>query len=373
MKNLKEYILPFWFTKDQHSLPQEGITYILRSALKSENAASMNSGVGISIPGIRTDLQYNEALTKLHSQKDFDFSLLQPFYEYQAHLTIFKTKDFVFIEAKTENTNQFYFFNNLTGSLLPSWGRGVQGFLSTFNRFYEGEFIIEIGVKELECKVFQINELTDKHIKNALYEEVLSKALVGNKLINNDSFFQKLKLEYKAFKFRQREDFLDFSDTFNNWVYIFFYFKIYCTTQKLEFGSQSFQSFLSSTSQNNTISKNLKRHLEISNLTNKARDWNIQSGFTENSEIYIGSGFLEGTVDKDVLVSEDLTIEELLSQKPSVILTTYNSILSHPILYSAENGISLVGGLTKASVRNIKKGDKFSIDFKLKQIIIKSS
>jgi phosphohistidine swiveling domain-containing protein len=372
-KKLSKYVLPFWLANDCDTLPNEWGKFILRSALKTENEQSLNSGVGYSTKGIETDAQYLDAKEKLRQQPNLDFLLLQPYFDYDTHLTLFKTKDFVFIEAKSDDESKFYFFNDLSSTSLPYWGAELRIFLSLFNQLYQGEFILEVGVDSEKLKIFQVNELTQNDIKNALYEEVLSKALAGNRLINNDSFLQKMKLEYNAYKFRKREEFLDFSDTFNNWVYIFFYFKIFCTTQKLEFGEQSFQAFLSSSGESNTVSRNLKRHLEIGTMTNKASDWNVTSGFNASSEVFIGSGIVEGTVDKSVLVSENLTITEILEFQPKVILTTYNSLLSHPILFCAENEISFVGGLSNLAVSNIKEGDNFSIDFTLKQIIIESS
>ncbi len=371
-EELSDYILPFWFVEEQEDLPSDFEQFIVRSALKSENSETLNSGVGLSLGSIQTQKDYTEAIKKLMNQDNLDFLLLQPFFEHDIHLTIFLTTNFVFIESQSTGESKFYFYNDLTSSKLPHWGKKVQDVLTRFNALYKGEFLIEAGLRADEFKLFQMNRLKQNHIKNALYNQVLSKALLGNKRIDQDSFFSKLKLEYKAYKFRQKETYNDFNDTFNNWVYIFFYFKLFCTKENLQFSGSSFEEFLNIAGGAGVLSKNLKRHLEICSLTDKANQWNIDSGFHDKEEIYIGHGKIEGIVDQNVLVSTNLTMEEILLHKPSVILTTYNSILSHPILFCAENGISLVGGLPKSSVQELRPGDKFSIDFKLKQIIVES-
>lgn len=372
-KHFENMVPRYWHLNELKALPASKGRFILRSALKIENNRELNSGVGLSVKDIQTNLDLDVAVKRMKSLEDIDFCILQKQVEHEIHLTIFSTGGFDFIESISKE-KEFDFIGAKTKSSKKPFMKPLETFLHKFRKDYEGDYIIEAGFSKNAKEpitLYQVNLVSNVKTKSLIHAEILNQALYANQKLQKNSLLNSIKIEIEAYRFRNKNSFNNFSDCFNNWIYLFYYFKLFCIQNKIEFGSSSFEKFLNLNGKGH-IGKMAKAHLSISTKTLELKSWNINSFFDDQKEIFIGEGLLEFVVDKNVLVTRELEVSQIKNKEYKLILTSYDSILAHPALFCAEKSISLVGGLSWEVLEHIKEGDKISLDFNLRKISIKS-
>jgi phosphohistidine swiveling domain-containing protein len=373
IKSLMDYVLPFETISSETLYPKDYESIIIRSALSIENNRRFNSGIGISIADIRNRDDFEIAKDSILSQPNLDFAIYQPYLEHDIHLTVFSTRHFDFVESvgsTDEFQSSFDFLNDKTLSSKKNFMKPLFKFLTKFKQEFDGEHILELGFSKNKLYLYQANSLVGKDLDQSLYSTILKKSLALNQNLKNNSLLNHLRIEKRAHRFREKDSYISLSDCLDNWLYIFFYFKLFCIKNKRDFSQSSFESFLNSVKSKVHLSKMLSKHLEISSITNELFDFNINTVFSDSKEIYLGSGNISGLIDEKVMISEVLDPKMIKESMPSIIFTSYNSILGHPALLCAELGIPLIGGLEVSTIKSLTIGDKFSVDFKLKQFII---
>jgi phosphohistidine swiveling domain-containing protein len=376
IRSLSDFVLPIETLSASTPFPMDTKSVILRSALIIENTKVLNSGIGLSIIGINDKKTFDESKSQILSQSSLDYAIMQPCIEHEFHLTVFSTAHFDFVESVgcTPGTKSgFDFINDKTLSSKKPFLKALSNFLRLYKKEFSGEYILELGFSKSRLYLYQANDLKGKNLDESLYSSILKRSLLLNQQLKKNSFLNHLRIEKRAHVFRLKGNYTNVSDCLDNWLYIFFYFKLFCIKNKRSFSQDSFELFLNTVNSKVHLSKMLKRHLEISSLTNEIFEFNINTVFSESKEIYIGSGEMSGIIDESILVSESLDPKTIKEMKPSLVISSYDSLLGHPALICAELGIPLIGGLASSVIHSISLGDNFSVDFKLKQFTIKYS
>lgn len=371
---LKGFLVPFEKMdniKNDHFNGNQN--YILRSALKSETPNELNSGVGLSIKDIKNYTDFLDAKAKVLDQPYFELAIIQPYWEFDKHITLYWDED-TFYGDVIGQTNEFLIGTSVTKTGNKNILKSLDVLLTKLKKFCSGPLLLELGYKNQQLKIFQINEVHNKNIKKFIFEELFNKVAKIQKHLLANNFWINLKTEYLARKFRQVDPHFTLGNVLQNWLYLFHYFKIFCIRNKLHFGSESFEKFLNCLNNKGTILTFALWHLNKANTFRMTEDLpEVTSFFDLTGQVYLGNGRKTFVFGKNAICLEDLSSSQILTYRNHLILSTYNAILGHPCLLMAQENISFVGGLDDSRMSALKAGDEISVDFNLRLIEIKSS
>lgn len=371
---LKDYLLPFKLMSEvSQNTFQDGQEFILRSALISENSKNLNSGVGLSINTICNYDEFQMAKKSVLQQETLDFAIVQPYWKYSKHVTILMD-DKVFYGDVMGESNEFVMHSEVSSSGDQNLIERIKILTTKLKKYYSKNILIELGFREGEIKLFQVMQVEDPSLIHFFYQELFVKAQKAQRQLQESSIWQKLIREYRAKQFRAADKQANISNIFQNWLYIFHYYRLFCIKNKLTVSSISFESFLQRLNEQNQLSKMAKLHIEIANSFREQESLPELSGsFFDSREIYLGKNTSSYIFGKSAVYLEDLSIEQLERNRNNLILSTYSGILGHPCLYMAQEGIEFVGGLSKNQLNSFKLGDEITVDFNLRKIQVKSN
>lgn len=370
---LRDYLLRFYKAQEvDESLFNNVDEFILRSALYSENDETLNSGVSLSIKNIKTYEDFKMAKEQVDQQKDLDFAIVQPYWNYEKHITLILENEKFYADVIGEKS-EFILKGPMTSTGDKKILKPLLVFIDLFKKYVKEAVILELGFSKGQLKLFQVSLFKDNQIKKFVYQELFQKIMSIQDKLANRNLFQKFKTELKAKRFRESNPLPTLGNILENWFYLFHYYGVYCVRSKERVGQASFESFLKELNSKNHILSLAKWHVVKANEYRVSEDLpQAQSFFSQNSNIYLGCGVKEYTYEQDCIWLEDLSFSNITENKNSLILSTYNAILGHPCLFMAQESIDFVGGLSRGSLSGLKQGDKISVDFNSRKIEIKS-
>lgn len=341
--------------------------YIMRSALKNEASNKLlQSGKSLSIGGIDSLQKLQEAWGQIKNQDHLDEIILQEEVSWTTHVTLIYERDFFFAELKKrQGPGQFLYWTPLGRSLVSETAM-LEKFLQPLKSYLEKEpfWLMELGIKNDQVFIFQLHGADPSLLTNIFSSDMVAQIVASRvRFAHSQGFWNLLKTEWQARKFRQSMNvgIPNPSKIFNNWEYLFHYFKIFCMMKKLGPTAQSFATFLATSRQSSWFSGILKKHLELANYYRASETFDpMKAGIAGKGPIFVGKGTYSGVVGIDIHVCEEISLDLIYQkERPKVILTKEVGVLSHPVLASVENGVSLVLGLTELPVA----GETIFLDF----------
>jgi hypothetical protein len=355
--------------------PEEG-PYIMRSALKDEaGEEKMLSGKSLSLHGLMTLTDIQNAWDKIQSQPQLQEIILQREIIWEKHATVLVEADFFLAEVKTTSGGRYSFYGNslvknvaLEDKLLAEILKSLHPLLSE-----SGLWLLELGWAQGRWFLFQIHPMLQSLVQ-AIFSSDLAYQLVSSRqrFGRTQDFLGLLKMEWNAYKFRSRFNSpvaFCASAVFMNWEFLFHYFRLFCMIHRLLPNGQSFSQFLSSRYDSAWPSPLIKKHLQLLRIFRDEEEFLPQQlGFKDQPIVYIGKGKLEGVVGEDILAVAEIPLAQIYETlPPRAILTKEVTLLSHPVLACAEVGIPLVLGMSELPAN----GAKIILDFDSKNFRLK--
>lgn len=341
--------------------------YIMRSALKNEASSKLlQSGKSLSIGGIDSLQKLQEAWDLIKTQNNLAEVILQEEVIWSTHVTLIYETDFFFAELKKREGNQQFLYWTPLGRSLVAETSKLEQFLQPLKSYLKKEsfWLMELGIRDNEVFLFQLHPV-DPSLLTSIFSSDIVAQIVASRLrfTKVQSLWALLKIEWQARKFRKQmsDGNVNPAKIFNNWEYLFHYFKIFCMMKKIEPTAQSFATFLAASGQSSWLSGIVKKHLELANYYRSSEAFDpMKAGIAGQGPIFVGKGTYSGVVGMDIHVCEEIPLELIYRKdRPKVIMTKEVGILSHPVLASAENGVKLVLGLTELPVA----GETIFLDF----------
>lgn len=330
-------------------------SYIMRSALNDEASQKhLQSGRSLSIGGIDSLQKLQEAWDSIRSQNDLEEVILQEEVIWDTHVTLIYEKDFFFAELRRRNSSREFLYSTPLGRSLVSETSKLQKFLGGIRPYLNKEafWLMELGIKDDEVFLFQIHPADPSLLSSVFSSEIVSQ-IVASRLPFSKAggLWGLLKREWQARTFRQnmKRGNVNPAKIFNNWEYLFHYFQIFCLMKKMEPTAQSFATFVATSGNKSWPFRIVKKHLEFANYFRASVDFDpMSSGTHGRGPIFVGKGSFLGVVGFDIHVCEEISLDIIYrKERPRVIVSKEIGILSHPVLASVENGVSLVLGVTK--------------------------
>jgi hypothetical protein len=341
--------------------------YIMRSALKNEASNMLlQSGKSLSIVGVDSLQKLHAAWDLVRAQEDLDEVILQEEVLWNTHVTLIYETDFFFAELKNREGSQQLLYWTPLGSSIVSETSILKKFLEPLKSYLEKEpfWLMELGIKDNQVFIFQLHTADPSLLAKIFTSDIVAQIVASRlNLTKANGLWNLLKTEWKARKFRQSMNCgtVNPSKIFNNWEYLFYYFKIFCMLKKLDPTAQSFASFLASSGKSSWLSGIVKKHLELANYYRASKDFDpMKVGIAGQGPIFVGKGTYLGIVGIDIHVCEEISLDLIYrEERPKVIITKEVGILSHPVLASLENGVNLVLGLSELP----EAGERIFLDF----------
>jgi hypothetical protein len=342
-------------------------TYIMRSALKNEASnMRLQSGKSLSIGGIDSVQKLQEAWGQINKQDHLDEVILQEEVPWTTHVTLIYETDFFFAELKKrEGPPQFLYWTPLGRSLVRETAL-LEKFLKPLKPYLEQEpfWLMELGIKDDQLFIFQLHSADPALLSNIFSSDMVAQIVASRlRFTKSQGLWNLFKTEWQARKFRQNMsvETVNPSKIFNNWEYLFHYFKVFCMMKKLEPTAQSFATFLATSGESSWLSGIVKKHLELANYYRASETFDpMKAGIAGQGPIFVGKGTYSGVVGIDIHVCEEISLDLIYrKERPKIILTKEVGVLSHPVLASVENGVSLVMGLTDLPT----EGETIFLDF----------
>ena len=118
----------------------------------------------------------------------------------------------------------------------------------------------------------------------------------------------------------------------------------------LQASGESFSLFLSEATSKSFLGVLLKRHLEISNeLRVHEGVAPMEVRFQDSGTRFVGRGSGTGMIGREVMIQPELDLSLIYSDvPPRLIVSASVSLLSHPVLAAAEQGILLILGVPES-------------------------
>jgi phosphohistidine swiveling domain-containing protein len=184
-------------------------------------------------------------------------------------------------------------------------------------------------------------------------------------------FMGLLKTEWKAHVFRRsikKGKTYSASKVFQNWEFIFHYFRLYCLLHRKSASRDQFVNFLSSLHSNTNKKSGAQEHLKIASWLRENEDmpWLEPdfTSFTDTGLTFIGRGIYRGKIGEKVLILTKLSPDLVYSlHNVDVILTESASLLSHGLLAAVEKKILVVIGFTTTQLAHYEEGTQLILDF----------
>jgi hypothetical protein len=335
---------------------------ILRSSLLGEGeVGQIQSGRSLSFKNIKSFEDYKLHYQKILKQERMNCCILQKEIVPLVHYTGCRWGETLFVEnTHTKDQISIYTTKNKSGNLninsvLIRNIFQVLDFLST-----EKNFLFEFGISNEKLFIFQINEL------NQQTSELMTNGFLKNfmrfqkNVKKKYSFFELIKIEYQAFKFRKNySSMYGVFEIWLNWKYMFHYYYLFCLTHKAEATPQLWVAFLKK--KNSTVIAHLKIANELS-LKHKglATEHFIEPSFEPT--IFFGSGQKNCNVD-DCWIAEELTPEVVYKHRHKVFLIRSAHSLSHSVLALIELNCLAVLNLNDENWTRLKNKQNVTIDF----------
>jgi hypothetical protein len=349
-------------------------SYILRSSLKDEsNKRDLMSGKSLSLGGIDSLEMLKDSWEKIQAQHDLDEVILQREIFWESHITLYVEADFFFGELKSKNGGKTFLYETTLGKTLSVETKLISELIRSLKALLSQEkyWLCELGVCDGKLFLFQLHPIGETLLKKVFSNDLILQ-MVSSRLrfSSGKGLFDLLKMEWKAWRFRQNVQSMDFetSQIFLNWEFLFHYFRLFCMIKNLRPNGESFSQFLSTSFSTGFLSPLIQKHLEIASIGRNQESYEVMNiGFQGSGLMFIGKGQLNGIVGEDIFVCDEIPLSVIYGdKKPRVILTKEVGVLSHPVLASVENGIPLVLGLTVLPSR----GERIFLDFEYKNFRI---
>ena len=338
---------------------------ILRSSLKQEaSKGQLLSGKSLSISGIDSWHKLQQAWNDIQKQTDLDEIILQREIQYVSHVTLFWEKDFFFAELKSMGQKHFLYWTPLVQSLCEET-KILRQLVLPLQLLLEKEdsWLMEIGIKDKKAYLFQLHPIELELVTQIFSSEMISKIVSSRmRFSKSQGLWSLLKTEWKARKFRNKNhQEIKPSSIFMNWEYLFHYFRFFCMIKRSQPSQQMFADFLAFSFQNRWLSRLIKKHLDVAQFFLKDKMINLtKTGFDTHGPIFIGKGIIQGIAGKDIIVCEEISLSIIYQKdKPLAIISKEIGLLSHPVLASVENGISIILGIENLP----SEGESIFLDF----------
>jgi hypothetical protein len=332
------------------------------------------SGKSLSIPGIRGKSEFDTAYPRVMAQVGLDEVILQEEITEYEHLTLIWEKDFLFGEWDPRNHSSTYlYWTPLGSSGEDSLLKGLLQFLLPLQYLHADAplWLLELGLKDGQFYLFQIQPVEQSKVAHVFAEDWVQE-LISSRLRFSKSpgVMHLLKVEWNARKFRKRDyrNHAPVSSVFQNWEYIFHYFRLFCMINQFQASGESFSLFLSEASSKGFMGTLLKRHLEISNELRIHEDAApMEVRFQDGGLRFVGKGVGLGVIGQEVKIQRELDLSLIYSDHPPrLIISNSVSLLSHPVLAAAEQGILLILGVPEPLLGDLQVGRSVFFDFEKK-------
>jgi len=360
-------------------LDLRGRTWILRSALMGEaGPKSLLSGKSISIPGLKSLDSIQKALSEVRNQSGLDEVILQEEIHWDRHHTVLIEDDFLLVETRTASGTNHFSFRSKIGSggeieVLDQLNQKIEVLRPLIaNRLF---YLAEWGEKNGEHFLFQLQP-----VDRSLVQQLFSGDIAGHVVASRHRFGKSngllglLKMEWAAHRFRLQAKGRSFSPAlvFENWEFLFHYFRLFCMFRKLSPTGDAFAAFLSDCRPDSFPGVLAIQHIRLAGKLREDEAFPALS-FSMGVEMrFIGRGVVEGVVGVEVRTCDLLSLELVYQDPPAkVIMSSDVSVLSHPVLAAVERGTQLVLGASEELLHSFVPGQRVIFDFEKRQIHLK--
>lgn len=347
--------------------------YILRSALTGEGREKLLSGKSESIPHISDYSKYQSAWNKLKKQLDLEDLFLQEEVNHDRHITVIIDGNFLYAEY-TGDENGKILMNDQFCSGDPSLCDQLNPVFQFFKPKKWGKVLLELGCTKGTVYLYQAQSCPQVMVNQLMGEYFFAELMRVQELWKRKPHLLELiKREWKAFCFRNKTEHENsLSNRFQNWLFLFHYFYLFCLRFKLPGGPVDFEQFLTEVAYSqDLISRLAYEHVKLAQALNPLFDGQFNSGFNGSSEkVFIGKDTIEISTRSQALFQAKMDPHKIYRAKADqIIFTQDNQLLSHGFLAAVELGNKVVGNIPAYEYESLQRSSTIKIDFDKRVLI----
>lgn len=352
-------------------LPNDSGIYVMRSALADEAQSRLHSGKSISIFPIIGQSKLKHAYNQILEQENLKEVIVQQYIEHNIHLTIYLRNDFAFIESK----HQGIIAHHLTSKIVKYGDHQILKDIAEFikrNKLAKNKaYLLEMGINSGDLFLFQCQMVNEK-VFQRIFDSSMSMIFIKDALRwrGNRKLSNKIKDEFNAIRFRNKQQFLYPEDSFKNWYFLLHYYQLYSTVMKSSPSAENFLHFIQSPPPH--LKQQVHKHLALANQIKK-ESMNYNSLISKNLSSTSPRFYGPGCITASYSIYKDHEFDLIYTEKPKLVLSNTNSLLSHLVLACLENEIPLVTGLSEQFLNTLPLQDEITVDFDNMKILIEST